>query len=102
MTNVGEVTSPGTPSPAPIPCASAVFPAPSGPVSRTRSPARSTDARVRPNARVSSTVDSRVIGSSAPSVNLIEEVQQRRVDDVRALQQGYVTRARYPDERRVR
>ena len=36
----GEVTAPLTPSPAPIPWVSAVLPAPSGPVSTTRSPGR--------------------------------------------------------------
>ena len=58
ITKVGEVTSPRTPSPAPMPCASAVLPAPSGPVSSSRSPARSTPASRRPNSWVSSTVDS--------------------------------------------
>ncbi len=39
MTNVGDVTSPRTPSPAPSPCVSVVFPAPRSPVRITRSPA---------------------------------------------------------------
>ena len=43
-----------------MPCTSAVLPAPSGPVSSTRSPGRSTAARRRPNSRVSSTVASRM------------------------------------------
>ena len=59
MTNVGEVTGSRTPSPAPIPWVSAVLPAPSGPTRTTRSPGRSTSARARPSAWVSSGAGSR-------------------------------------------
>ena len=45
ITNVGEVTSPRTPSPAPRPCVNVVLPAPSSPLSTIRSPAASSAAR---------------------------------------------------------
>ena len=48
ITNVGEVTSPRTPSPAPSPWVNVVLPAPSSPLSTTRSPARSWPASERP------------------------------------------------------
>ena len=64
ITKVGEVTSPRTPSPSPMPWVSVVLPAPRSPVRITRSPGRSTVASHSPNARVSSAVRStRVIGS---------------------------------------
>ena len=55
MTKVGLVTRPRTPRPSPMPCVSAVLPAPSGPL-RTPGPQRAGPAqRLGPNARVSST-----------------------------------------------
>ncbi len=54
MTNVGEVMGPRTFSPAPSPWANVVLPAPSSPLSTTRSPARSCPASERPRARIES------------------------------------------------
>ena len=52
ITNVGEVTSPRTRSPAPIPCVNVVFPAPSSPLSTIRSPGASCPASEDPSSRI--------------------------------------------------
>ena len=54
ITKVGEVTAPRTPRPSPRPRVRVVLPAPSSPVSRTRSPGRSSAASRRPRSRICS------------------------------------------------
>src|SRR5258708_7078672 len=64
MTNVGEVTGPRTSSPWPMPCTSVVFPAPRGPVTTSRSPARSSPASRRPSSRIRAAVGTPICASS--------------------------------------
>src|SRR5579864_67562 len=77
ITNVGDVTGPRTPSPAPIPWVRVVLPAPSPPLRITRSPARSTVARDRPSACISAAVPT---VSAMPSASLMVRPRHARAD----------------------
>src|SRR5690606_7982349 len=116
MTKVGEVTRPSTPRPAAIPRVSAVLPAPSGPSSTTRSPARNSAASRRPNASVSSTVGSSMLCSPTcgpldcdspncdlPSVHTLRETPldqaiEGTIDDLGELQLHEVPGTTHPLE----
>ena len=90
MTKVGLVTSPRTPSPAPIPWVSVVLPAPRSPVSTMRSPASSIPASRSPSSRIAAAVATvaAVRGSSLRPCHAAPSPARRHTGGHRASDRG--------------